>query len=398
MKNLVIRISILIISLSLFQNARSQGVFCTTVGSACDETDFTYCGPYKLSAGIYRIPFMDGAIVEIGNDHIHHCPRGRIDMNGTVEGFHIAAAADGWIRAIVDDHTEKCDCDNGESCSNNYVWIEHPNGEWTKYTHMQTGSVSDAGRFEDEWVTAGTDLGIEGDVGCASGLHLHFEVAVPVDTNTLIFSEDGGYIDSDWAENLIPVICDISGNIFEDGESYFAIDCSGSCTSTFTNTSDNLGVLGLDVDIAATSITAESDVSFSAYSAGLYQAGTEVILKPGFEALVNSTFTARVAGCNQTPLRMNEDTTPGSTSENPDQRFTIYPNPSTGEIIVTFSVALPQSSLLKVYDLTGRVLTEKTMDKNTQSIELDLSWYPNGTYFIESASEFSSAEKVIIVR
>jgi hypothetical protein len=28
------------------------------------------------------------------------------------------------------------------SCSscNNYVWIEHPNGEWTKYTHFITNS------------------------------------------------------------------------------------------------------------------------------------------------------------------------------------------------------------------------------------------------------------------
>ena len=27
---------------------------------------------------------------------------------------------------------------------NNYIWIEHPNGEWSKYTHMQTGSITGA--------------------------------------------------------------------------------------------------------------------------------------------------------------------------------------------------------------------------------------------------------------
>ena len=38
--------------------------------------------------------------------------------------------------AIVDDNEEP-------TSSNNYVWIRHANGEWTKYTHFETDSVDD---------------------------------------------------------------------------------------------------------------------------------------------------------------------------------------------------------------------------------------------------------------
>ena len=57
--------------------------------------------------------------------------------------------------------------------------MQHTNGEWTKYTHLRTGTVGvfGFGRFVGEFIPAGTPLGIEGDIGIASGPHVHFEAA-----------------------------------------------------------------------------------------------------------------------------------------------------------------------------------------------------------------------------
>ena len=188
---------------------------CSGTTSYCFNCTNGNCGPFELSRGVYRIPFIDGTDIKITNDHFNHCPRGRIDMVGINGGstYQIVAAADGWIRAIEDDNSVQCDC-SITNCRNNYVWIEHPNGEWTKYTHMVKNSVTSLGLVEGQWITAGTHLGDEGKVGCASGVHLHFEAAQPKDTSTLVFSEYGGYIDLDWAKNVIPVICSVTGNVF----------------------------------------------------------------------------------------------------------------------------------------------------------------------------------------
>jgi murein DD-endopeptidase MepM/ murein hydrolase activator NlpD len=98
----------------------------------------------EKSKGVYRIPFEDGVTVKVTNDHLKHSPPGRIDMHG--EGgskpYKIVAAADGRIRFIVDNFSKQIDSSSGEPCTNNYVWIEHANGEWTKYSHMQKDSVT----------------------------------------------------------------------------------------------------------------------------------------------------------------------------------------------------------------------------------------------------------------
>lgn len=184
------------------------------------------------SKGVYRIPFADGTKVRVGNDHIDHSPPGRIDMNGTGGGtYRIVAAADGIVRKVVDGFDRRLDC-KGKPISeqkNNYVWIEHPNGEWTKYTHMRKGSSSGkAGLREGRFVKAGTYLGDQGEVGCASGPHLHFEVGVPRDANG--FTETGGFLtDNDGSKrNRIPRVCGIAGGRYVSGGTHTARSVPGA--------------------------------------------------------------------------------------------------------------------------------------------------------------------------
>lgn len=181
--------------------------------------------PMKESQGWYRIPYADGTEMKVGRNHNTHTPKGRYDLNATDgnKPYRIVAAAPGKIMAIEDSFSERQNSKTAKQCNNNYVWIEHPNGEWTKYSHMAKGSTTGKAKLKvGKTVKAGQYLGDEGDVGCASGNHLHFEVGVPRTTNP--FTKVGGFMtdNNDSKRNRIARICNIPSNIFADGQTHTA--------------------------------------------------------------------------------------------------------------------------------------------------------------------------------
>lgn len=228
-------------------------------------------GDYELAQGTYRIPYSDGTDMTVNQDHHTHGGDGgnkdRYDLSAGV-GAEIVPAASGWIRVIVDfngnspgagdgvdingdpqDDTLEHSCGNNPpentvvgSCSdyNNYVWIEHPNGEWSKYTHFGTGTVNALGWTADlnthvvgapNWIEAGEVLGLENDIGAATNpngpaYHLHWEIARPLDPDDdLQWSTLGGFFNN--GKNIVPMICDIGGNsLFDQGEDYTAAPCT----------------------------------------------------------------------------------------------------------------------------------------------------------------------------
>jgi len=136
----------------------------------------------NVSKNIYRIPYADGTNVRISGDFFDHKPQRRIDMWGKGPGTHrIVAAADGTIREIEDSrskwqHPENW-LRNTADCINNYVWIEHANNEWSKYSHMKFGTTTAKAKLKvgDE-VSQCDYLGDQGKVGCAWPAHLHFQI------------------------------------------------------------------------------------------------------------------------------------------------------------------------------------------------------------------------------
>ncbi|HKG14083.1 MAG TPA: peptidoglycan DD-metalloendopeptidase family protein [Pyrinomonadaceae bacterium] len=199
---------------------------CAAAGSAHAQTG--------KSSGVYRIPFTSGTQVHVTNDHTKHSPPGRIDMSGKGNGsgeYKIVAAADGRIKYIEDGFSKQVESGSGEPCTNNYVWIEHANGEWTKYSHMQKNSSTVKAKLKvGQFVKAGTYLGDEGKVGCAGGDHLHFEVGVPRATDPIDIV--GGFLkdNGESKRNRIPRVCGISGGIFKSGEEYESRDVPGNLT------------------------------------------------------------------------------------------------------------------------------------------------------------------------
>jgi murein DD-endopeptidase MepM/ murein hydrolase activator NlpD len=191
--------------------------------------------------GEYRMPYENGTIVEVTNDHVtHDTPKAYMyDIKAqNASPAAVVAAAPGWIRFIEDSNEEP-------TKNNNYVWIEHPYpfcpvdasranwpgkpgnynatcipcdddfcNEWTTYAHMTKDSVRvAAGLSEGDWVAAGTFLGYEDDVGYASGVHLHWHVAViPPDTKP---TYNGYYLDyvndTGLQPEVIPIVCHEGG-------------------------------------------------------------------------------------------------------------------------------------------------------------------------------------------
>jgi hypothetical protein len=250
---------------------------------------------FELSENIYRVPYTSGTDVHITNDHSTHSPVGRYDMSGTGNGsscsanYPIVAAAEGIIRRIVDNHNTKPPaCDPNCADFNNYVWIEHANGEWSKYSHMKQFSTTvTAGLQVGDQVCAGTLLGYECEVGQASGPHLHFEVRRPNDPAN------------------IPVINSLSKHYFD------AVDDITSSASTACTYNSSLAVIaslvilntGIRIYQAANTITVSAPTfNYLDGSNGMMHAGSSVILGPGFTASSGSYFHARIGNCATTGI------------------------------------------------------------------------------------------------
>jgi murein DD-endopeptidase MepM/ murein hydrolase activator NlpD len=191
--------------------------------------------------GEYRMPYANGTVVDVANDHVTHSSPKAYMYDLVAQNpapVAVVAAAPGWVRFIEDSHEEPTN-------DNNYVWIEHPYpfcpvdarrddwpgkpsnygstcipcdrefcNEWTTYAHMTKNSVrGDAGLSEGDWVEAGAFLGYEDDVGVASEEHLHWHVAViPPDTQPTYNGYYLEYVESTGVQpEVIPIVCHEGG-------------------------------------------------------------------------------------------------------------------------------------------------------------------------------------------
>lgn len=169
------------------------------------------------SEGVYRLPYADGVRARVFDDTASHRPRGRVDLVGLqLDPVEIVAAADGKVVAIEDGHAEQQSGRVASECRNNYVWIEHANGEWTLYSHMTYGSTTGAAGLKlGDRVQRGQLLGHEGAVGCAMLAHLHFEVARPSESAPL---DAGGFLtdNADGRRLREPRFCGLEGPLTRD--------------------------------------------------------------------------------------------------------------------------------------------------------------------------------------
>jgi murein DD-endopeptidase MepM/ murein hydrolase activator NlpD len=181
-----------------------------------------------LSQASYRLPYVDGTSVKVFDDFASHRPQGRVDLFAVAgqRPYRVVAAAAGRIVAIQDGYDQQQSGRAAADCHNNYVWIAHPNGEWSNYSHLGHGSVTGLAQLKvGDRVAAGTYLGNEAAVGCAMLNHVHFEVAVPADPHEAI--DAGGFLlDNEGGKReRNPRFCGITGGVAVKGATYRAVRC-----------------------------------------------------------------------------------------------------------------------------------------------------------------------------
>jgi hypothetical protein len=82
-------------------------------------------------------------------------------------------------------------------------------------------------------------------------------------------------------------------------------------------------------------------------------------------------------GTDPYPARVSQEEK--KTTEEVQQVDALYPNPTTGKFLVTFSKALNKATVY-IVDVTGKMISRFTASGNT--IDFDLSSSPAGIYFI----------------
>ncbi len=264
---------------------------------------------FEMSRNIYRVPYFAGTSVHISNDHYTHSPVGRYDMSGNGNGsscssnYIVAAAAAGYVRRIEDDYdVHGPDCNANCSDFNNYVWLEHANGEWSKYSHMKKNSTTvNAGLVVGDFVQAGQILGYECEIGQASGPHLHFEVRHPNNPANVQISVLGGFMSD--AAHRIPVICGQSKNYFEDGDDITSAACT-ACNTAISLFMSNVIFAANKVyaRLIGGNITTGTNVTFSSTSATHLQSSTSIIFSPGLIVNQGAYFNAKIGSCTTTPF------------------------------------------------------------------------------------------------
>ena len=181
------------------------------------------CSSPDQTVFMYRLPYVPSAEVRVWQDHTTHAGgEFAIDMAGVDANtsYSIIAARPGTVRFIEEDNTGNC----ASGCPNNYVWIQHvPGLEWTKYSHLATGSVSAAGLSVGDNVAMGQVIGTESNIGMAQGSndgrHLHFEVReVPAGASPSALAGDLP------GQMRIPRFC-VPGQVLVKGQTYTAQVC-----------------------------------------------------------------------------------------------------------------------------------------------------------------------------
>lgn len=257
------------------------------------------CVAQEISYGTYRLPYTNGVILQVTGDHLTHSPRTRLDLTGEAgmaAPYAIVAAASGVVRAVVQTNFIQCNNSSGCSASNNYVWIQHNNGEWTKYTHFQQNSVVVS---VGQNVVAGQFLGLEGAVGFASGVHLHFEVGVPRRQLLADIDPSGGFLTN--GANRIPLFCGVSGGMIRDGEMHLASPCAGGGCDEDLVVSAGI-VRSARAYIASDTVdTAGNSILVDTYGSLALLAGNKVTFRPGFRASGNSYVRAAIRPCFNPP-------------------------------------------------------------------------------------------------
>ena len=162
---------------------------------------------------------------------------------------------------------------------------------------------------------------------------------------------------------------------------YLACDCEDfeNITYSFVGSEPNI-VHEYDTE---NYITSTSTVYSTAWV--LFNAGTEVNLKPGFHAQIGCDFLAQIQGCEPVSVSSRVNNAIARSSQNSSLELTNYPNPFTSRTTISYALEEENNVSLTVYDLTGKeivtLIDNELQEVGSHTIPFDGSNLGTGIYF-----------------
>lgn len=137
--------------------------------------------------------------------------------------------------------------------------------------------------------------------------------------------------------------------------------------------------------ITATNLVGIGDNTFQ--NGVVYHAGDFVDLRPGFDAINGSQFTAYIEGCTNSYAYKKQNIALNDSVKNetknkfnkPVGGFSIIPNPSNSSVEIIANQI--QFNKLEIISIDGRKVFENSID-NANKFQIDVSNYRNGIYIV----------------
>ncbi len=322
----------------------------------------------------------------------------------------VIAAADGTIIAVHDGEFDRnCSSNN---LTANYVMIQHSDGSTALYWHMKKNSVTQ--KIVGQTVVAGEKLGVVGSSGSASGPHLHFEVWAGADVSTRIdpFAGNCNSLNQNswWASQKAAK---------ETGVVRASVHSTDivlpGCPTTETLNESSIYEMpfqgpGLPAGYAKFYIFIRDEIN------GM--SGTMSILNPDQSTFATWTYTSTadnkiktfgwskklptVAGtytfkatyngvtCSST---FDMTTAAGVSALVSEEKFSVYPNPSSG--VITLETAMVGGQVIFFYNILGAKVYEAKITSSKTEINLGNQ---SGVYFYQltSPDQQTTTGKIVI--
>jgi hypothetical protein len=115
-------------------------------------------------------------------------------------------------------------------------------------------------------------------------------------------------------------------------------------------------------------------------------ATTEVVLQNGFEATGNAEFTARLINCIGPSFIASNDNTESTSQQQAADASTIlavFPTVTSGPVSISTDHNSLKDAAITVTDNSGRIIIWSINNAGKKIINLNLTPYPNGIYFVQ---------------
>lgn len=182
--------------------------------------------------------------------------------------------------------------------------------------------------------------------------------------------------------------CGYSGNSVYSVTIIYEDNCITDLDITANVTSNQT-----DIQDASVTITATNKIFNTAHAE--YDAGTAVILNPGFEALENSTFEAYIEGCSNTLAPSTNNTSTNKSEFGNSFNVSLAPNPSQGAFKVKIDKDLKTINY-SLYDFSGNTIVSDSLE-NTNSFTINKNGLPKGIYLLKIESNEGVMTKKVII-